>query len=259
MPVSQTGAVEGYGPASYGESFADVYDDWYRGLADPGSCARRVADLAAGGVVLELGVGTGRLALALIDHGARVVGLDVSRPMLSQLTSKPGGRDVPAVQADMAAIPFAPGQFQVVLVAFNTFFNLTGPGAQPRCLADAAEVLAPGGWLAIETIVVPDTDRPVQGVDVGVIELDRLVLTASRLDPVARTITGQHVDFTDQGVRLRPWHLRYLTLAELDGLAAGAGFELAHRWADWDGRAFDDGDDRQVSIYRRHPDQPTPT
>jgi SAM-dependent methyltransferase len=248
--------VEGYRSETYGTGFADVYDDWYRDLADPEACAAQVAALAGGAPVLELGVGTGRLALALQGAGADVTGLDISAPMLDRLAAKApsAGRALPVVRADMAAVPLAPDRFGLVLVAFNTLFNVIDEGGQARCLAEAARVLRPRGWLVVETIVVPDTDRPVQGVDVGVIQLDRLVLTASRLDPAARTIEGHHVELTEAGgVRLRPWQLRYLTLAELDGLAAGAGFALAERWSGWDRRPFGPDDERQVSLYRLAP------
>lgn len=256
----QTGVVQGYGPTTYGESFADVYDDWYQDLGDPAACVARVADLvhrhrAGGGVpgapVLELGVGTGRLARPLAATGTPVVGVDISGPMLARAAAKAGGPGPWLVEADMAALPLTDHRCAGALVAFNTLFNLTAPGAQARCLAEVHRVLVPSGWLLVETIVVPEADRPVQGVDVGRIDVDRLVLTASRLDPAERTISGQHVEITEAGIRLRPWHLRYLSVVELDDLAGRAGFELVERWSDWDGTPFRAGDERQVARFRR--------
>jgi ubiquinone/menaquinone biosynthesis C-methylase UbiE len=247
--------VQGYGPTSYGDSFADVYDDWYQDLGDPAPCVALVATLLAeaapGGVVAELGVGTGRLARPLAAAGVPVVGVDASRPMLGRAAAKGPDAGLHLVEADMAVLPLSGGSCAGALVAFNTLFNLTAPGAQAACLAEVRRVLAPGGWLLVETLVVPEAERPVQGVDVGRIELDRLVLTASRLDPEARTISGQHVEITEAGIRLRPWHLRYLTVDELDAAAAAAGFDLVERWAGWDGSAFTADDERQVSRYRR--------
>lgn len=99
----QTGPVEGYRPSSYGDVFADVYDDWYRDLPHTDRCAARIAELAAGAPVLELGVGTGRLALAMAARGVRVVGLDASAAMLAKLRGKPGSDQVGCVEADMSS------------------------------------------------------------------------------------------------------------------------------------------------------------
>ena len=202
--------MDGYQSSTYGDGFADVYDEWYAALPLTEQCASRIARLAAGGRVLEMGVGTGRIALALADHGVEIVGLDASAAMLAALRSKPGGGRVCVALADMAAPPLARAQFAVVVVAFNTLFDLPDEDAQRRCLAAAHALVHPGGVLAVETIVFPDTDRPVQGVDARIIEIDRVVLTAPRLDPATRSVTGQHIEITEAGVRLRAWLLHYL-------------------------------------------------
>lgn len=245
--------MEGYRPSSYGDAFADVYDDWYRDLPGTQSCAAAIGELAAGGPVLELGTGTGRLALAIAARGVTVVGLDASAAMLARLRAKPGADRLAVVEADMAALPFAAGAFGVVLVAFNTLFNLPDERAQRRCLADARRVVRDGGLLVVETIVFPETTEVAQGVDARLIEADRVVLTASRLDPTDRSVIGQHIEITEAGVRLRPWRLHYLLPDELDELARDTGWSLAGRRASWAGEPFTERSEHQVVVYRAGP------
>lgn len=249
--------MEAYDASTYGDRFADVYDDWYAGVTDAEACADRVATIVAevgGGPVLELGVGSGRLALPLAARGLEVHGLDASGAMLERLRRKPGGDAVITTLGDMAAIPIVePPPFAVVLIAFNTLFNLPTETAQRRCLTRVAEVLAPHGRLVVEAFV-PRDDLPAvaeRSVTPRHLTADEVVLTVSQHDPVAQTITGQHVQLTEAGTRLRPWHLRYLTPVQLDELAATAGLALVERTAGWRGEPF--GPDREVhvSVYRK--------
>lgn len=254
--------MEGYGPETYGDRFADVYDDWYAGVSDVDATVARVAALAASagtegrGPVLELGAGSGRLALPLAAAGLEVWALDASAAMVARLRAKPGAAGVHAVvgdMADLAALDAGAGPFAVVLCAFNTFFNLTSTEAQGRCLRAVAARLAPGGRLVVEAFVPPPGDE--EGAAVGAVEprhigLDEVVLTVSRLDPAARTVTGQHVQLTEAGIRLRPWVLHYTTPEGLDRLAAGAGLSLEARHAGWHGEPFTAASAIHVSTYR---------
>jgi SAM-dependent methyltransferase len=248
--------VEGYDASTYGQRFAEVYDDWYGDLTDAEACASRVAALVAeagGGPVLELGIGSGRLALPLVAQGLEVHGIDASEAMVARLRAKPGGAALEVTVGDMADLALAdPPPFAVVLVAFNTFFNLPTEEAQRRCLARVAELLAPGGSLLLEAFV-PDGPGG-SGVDGALtprhIGADEVVLSVSQRDRAAQTITGQHVHITESGIRLRPWHLRYATPEQLDELAAGAGLTLAWRAGGWEGEPFTDDSDVHVSAYR---------
>jgi SAM-dependent methyltransferase len=249
--------VEGYDSSTYGERYADVYDDWYADVTDAEACADRVAAVveeAGGGPVLELGVGSGRLALPMAARGLEVHGLDASPSMLDRLRAKPGGGSIATTVGDMASVPLVdPPPFAVVLVAFNTLFNLTTEDAQRRCLRRVGELLVPDGRLLVEAFVPQDDlpDRAERSVTPRHITADEVVLTVSQHDPVAQTITGQHVHLTEAGTRLRPWHLRYLTPAQIDELAAGAGLALVERAAGWRGEPFGTGSEVHVSTYRR--------
>jgi SAM-dependent methyltransferase len=245
--------VRGYGPTAYGEAFADVYDDWYERISDVAATVSRVAALAGGGPVLELGVGTGRLAIPLADAGVATWGVDASAAMLTRLRDKPGGPGLRIVQADMAAPGLvADGRFAVVFCAYNTFFNLHEPGDQEACMAWSAAALAPDGRLAIEAFVPADGAGTPEGpVSVRSIEPDRVVLSVAERDVGEQTVTGQFVDLSESGVRLRPYRIRYRFPAQLDALAADVGLRLVDRWATWDGAAFTDDSPNHVSVYAR--------
>lgn len=257
MPVGQTDAVDGYESSTYGERFADVYDDWYPDVTDAEGCVATILALverAGGGPVLELGVGTGRLAVPLARSGLEVHGVDASQAMLERLRARPGGEAVRTVLGDMAEVELPDLEpCAVVLIAFNTLFNLGTEDAQARCLQRAARALAPSGRLLVETFVPRDDEDgsgAVTAVEPRRIELDQVVLTVSRSDPADQTVTGQHVQLTERGVRLRPWHLRWLRPDQLDELAGRAGLALDWRAAGWRDEPFDDSSAAQVSCYR---------
>jgi SAM-dependent methyltransferase len=246
--------VDGYGPASYGDAFADVYDEWYGTVSDPHLVAAVVVELAGAGRVLELGIGSGRLALPIAARGVEVWGIDASPAMVERLRAKPGGARIPVAVGDMADIDLTAlagggdARFSVVLVAFNTLFNLTTADAQARMLARAAAVLAPGGRVVVEA-VVPDEDAPTNAVEARTIEVDRVVLNVSRREPEGGAVRGQLVELTEAGIRLRPWVVRPVGTKAIDELARAAGLALVERWSDWRRTPFAPGDVLHVSVY----------
>lgn len=259
--------MEGYDASTYGERWADVYDDWYQDLDDTEACVSFLADLAGepsqAGTIVELGIGTGRLALPLRARGYDVRGIDASDAMVALLVAKAGGADVPVTIGDMADVvvppvptidsPDAAVRCGGVFVASNTFCNLSTEAAQRRCLERIAAVLEPGGWFACAQFV-PDervADGRASAVGVRSITADRVVLTADRYDAASQTITGQYIDISADGIALRPVHIRYLFPDQLDALAVAAGLDLEARWADWAATPFDDDAPMHVSVYRR--------
>ena len=248
--------MEGFDAATYGEGFADVYDDWYAEVSDVEGTADAVTALAVGGPVLELGIGTGRLALPLVDRGLEVHGIDASPAMVERLRAKSGGASVTVVVGDFADVEAeVPGGFAVVYVAFNTLFNLSSADAQRRCFANVAARLRPGGSFVVEAFV-PDDDAagPDGRVTPSVVEKDRVVLQVTRRDADAQTVSGSTVSITEAGIRLRPWVIRYAAPSELDAMASAAGLSLLHRWAGWRHEPFSDDSPRHVSVYRKSPE-----
>jgi SAM-dependent methyltransferase len=245
--------VEGYGPASYGDAFADVYDEWYADVSDVDATVETLRRLAAGRPVLELGVGSGRIALPLAERGVAVWGIDASTAMLERLRAKPGGASLPVAVGDMAdvdvsSVPGAPVRFAVVFVAFNTFFNLVEPGAQRRCLERARAVLGAGGRMVIEAFV-PDPDALGSAIELRRIEATRVVLTVTRSAPGDDVVRGEHVEIDARGIRTRAWAIRLASPEELDAMASDAGLRLVERWAGWHGEPYRDGDPVHVSVY----------
>lgn len=248
--------MEGYDASTYGDRFADVYDDWYAGVTDAEACTAALVALVAvpgRGPVLELGIGSGRLALPLAERGVEVHGIDASTAMIDRLRHKPGSEAINVTLGDMAELDLVdPPAFAVVFVAFNTFFNLPTEAAQRRCLTRVSDLLAPDGRFVIEAFVPRDdvTAEAESAVSPRRITADEVVLTVSAIDRAAQTITGQHVHLRESGIRLRPWHLRYATPAQLDEMAAAAGLELEQRCAGWAGEPFTDDSGVHVSTYR---------
>ncbi len=266
--------MDDFGPGSYGDAFADVYDQWYPDVTDVEACVARVAELAresnpGRGAVLELGVGTGRLALPLAELGLAVTGVDASAAMLERLAAKPGGTRLRVVAGDMSDLDatdlddggdhdgYGP-PFQVVLIAYNTLFNLADDEAQGRCLAGAAARLAPAGRLVIETFVPADPPHQADGepggeapgaLSVSRVTDSEVVLNASFHDAAAQTVIGQHVQLTESGTRLRPWRIHYLHPEQLDALARRAGLVPLERWRDWQATPFDDDSPTLISVY----------
>jgi SAM-dependent methyltransferase len=238
----------GYDAAAYGDHVADLYDRMYGPDEEAVAC---LADLAGGGPVLELAVGTGRLALPLSARGLEVHGLDASEAMVRQLRAKPGGGRIPVTIGDFADVEVG-GRFSLVFVVFNTLFALLSVEEQRRCFANVAAHLAPGGRFVVEAFV-PDTSRfeRNQHLEVTTVGMDGARLNASRHDPENQRIDSLIMWVSDAGVRTWPARLRYSYPDELDAMAAAAGFRLEHRWCGWEREPFDDDCAGHVSVYVR--------
>lgn len=256
--------MEGYDRSSYGDAFADVYDDWYRGIGDVDATAECVAEIAAaargstrgpdGGHaparVLELAIGTGRLALPLAGRGLAVEGVDASAAMLERLAAKDPEARVRTVLGDMVD-DLPDGPFDVVLLAYNSLFLLESETRQAACFAAVAARLSPGGAFVVEAFVPDEPPRSGTAVDVRSMTADEVVVSISVHDPDEQRAAGHFVSFTDgERVRLRPWAIRYAAPAELDAMAASAGLDLRHRWSDFRRRPFDRDSPFHVSVYQ---------
>jgi SAM-dependent methyltransferase len=229
-------------PSTYGDRIADVYDDWYGDATDVEGTVATVARF--GSRVLELGIGTGRLALPMIEAGLEVHGVDASPAMVERLRAKPGGADIPVILGDFADVA-VDGDFDVALLAFNTLLNLTSDDAQVRCLTRCAAAAA---VVVVETFV-PNEDGPRSGVEVRDVGPDEVRLSAYKV--ADGVVSGSFVSITEAGIRLRPWTVRLTTPEELDARASAAGLVVAERWSGWRGEAFDASCDRCVTVYRR--------
>lgn len=243
-------------PSLYGRSFADVYDDWYADSFDTEATVATVARLAGDGSVLELGAGTGRLALPLATTGLEVVALDASTEMLDRLRTRDADGLVTTVLADMADLDridaLVGRRFAVVVCACSSMLNLPDAEAITHCLGGAAAMLAPGGVVALEA-VVPVDEVPLRSLSPARVNGAGAVFVETRFDPESRRVDGRHIEIADGLVRTRPWSVVLLAPARFDELAAAVGLRLRERWADWSRSPFDDDCGSHVSIYAREP------
>jgi len=241
--------MEGYNQQIYGERVADLYDTWSPGTLITEECVERILELAGPGPVLELGVGTGRLAVPLAERGLAVVGIDSSPTMLERLAAKPGGKAVQAVLGDFADVEVE-GQFRAIVVAADTLFMLTSQEEQVRCFAGAAKHLCQGGVFVVEAFM-PSRTRYASGQDVVVrrITTDSVLLGAATHDPVQQRIEGQQILLAATGIRMVPGVLRYAWPAELDLMARLAGLRLRERWGNWRRWPFTAVSGSHISVY----------
>lgn len=238
-------------PEGYGASIADIYDSWYTSLLPTDETVESIHALAAGGSVLELGVGTGRIAVPLARLGLQVAGVDISPQMLAQLKVEADGLEIQLLHGDMATASLLPQRFNVVYAAFNSFFALTSLRQQARCVQNAARHLKPGGVFVLEA-KPPTAAAVAQGRACGVARLssDSVLIETCIFDEVAQTVDSQLVHLSDVGVRLYPASTRHASLSEIDLMAELAGLEFAARWRDWKGQPYRSASDNHIACYR---------
>ncbi len=239
-----------YGASTFGELNADGYDVEH----DPGTTSESIDllwDIAANGKTLELAIGTGRLALPLKLRGLDICGIDASSEMLAKLQEKPGGETIPVVVGNMADVDIE-GSFDFVFLAFNTLFNLRSQNEQIRCLVNAAAKLNPGGKFLLE-MVVPDIARysGEQNMQALHVDMQSALVEAAVHDPVAQTVEFQRIRITQDGVRLRPFPMRYVWPSELDLMAQLAGMTRVARWGGWHRQPFTRDSTMHVSLYEK--------
>ncbi|MGH2686885.1 MAG: class I SAM-dependent DNA methyltransferase [Actinomycetota bacterium] len=226
-----------------------MYDELFGSVDDTDDAISFLADVAGGGPALELGIGTGRLAIPLAAQGIEIHGLDASPAMVERLHAKPGGEHIEVTMGDFEEVPVE-GRFRLVFVAFNTFFALLTQEAQVRCLARVRERLTEDGAFVLEALV-PDMTRwhEHQATSTQRVQEERVILETSRHDPVEQRIDSFGIVLAEGGLRMIPIRLRYAWPAELDLMARLAGLRLRERWGGWDRRPFDSRSQKHVSVY----------
>jgi len=236
----------------FGESVAATYDEssaemFASEAVEP--AVSLLAGLAGGGRALELGVGTGRIALPLARRGVEVHGIDLSRAMTDRLRAKPGGEAIGVTVGDFAAAR-APGAFSVAYLVFNTIMNLTTQDAQVDCFRNVAAHLEPGGTFVVE-VMVPDLRRLPPGQNTVPFHVGDSRLGFDTYDTATQAMSSNHVRVEDGRGSFRSIPFRYVWPAELDLMARLAGMRLRERWEDWSRAPFT-GDSRQhVSVWEK--------
>ena len=231
--------------AHYDETSADMFRPE---VLDP--AVDFLEELAGNGAALELGVGTGRVALLLSGRGVPVQGIDISEPMLEQLRRKPGSEKIGLTVGDFAKKRID-GSFRLAYLVFNTITNLTTQDEQVACFRNAAAHLEPGGCFVIE-VSVPELRRVPPGERVRAFDVRRTHLAFDKYTDFAGQILYSHHYWIDDG-RLRTFSapFRYVWPAELDLMARLAGMTLRERWAGWAREPFTDESTSHVSVWEK--------
>lgn len=239
-------------PSTYGDMVADVYDRWFDDPASVDGIVTTLADLAGVGPVLELGIGTGRIALPLAQRGVDVHGIDASEAMVARLRAKPGGDQIPVTLGDFADVAIE-GTYSMVFAIVNTLFALTTQDDQVRCFENVARRLGVGGTFVVGASV-PDPNGVALRNGVTAMSSnspDEIVLVATIHDPVRQTLVEQDITLSGSGIRLHPGMYRYSWPSEFDLMARIAGLRLRHRWSGWQREAFTAASTRHISVYER--------
>ncbi|MFN8074820.1 MAG: methyltransferase domain-containing protein [Kineosporiaceae bacterium] len=243
--------MKDFDAASFGRFFAAAYDDHPR--EDTPATVDLLAGLVEPGArVLELAVGTGRVALRLAERGFDVTGVDLSPEMLDALRARPGADAVTAVLGDLADPPVE-GVFDLVFCVDNSLTNVADQDGQVRAFVNAAAHLAPGGRFVVDGFVPAKLNRwpEDQRVAVEVVEPEYVQFEVEKHDRARQVIEKTHLVITPEGPRFGPTVHRYVWPSELDLMARIAGLRLEHRWTDWYRRPFGPRSEDYVCVYVR--------
>ena len=236
----------------FGEQVARKYDESLPDMFRPDVLDPTVdflAELAGSGSVLELGIGTGRVALPLAERGISVHGIDLSPAMVEQLRTKPGG-DLFEVTIGDFAITRVAGGFSLAYLVFNTITNLTTHDAQVECFANVAKHLEPGGRFVIENFI-PPLHRLHPGETVVPIQVTPTRLDFDEYDIANQTLHSHHYRVVEGQLEVMSTPHRYVWPSELDLMARHAGMTLRERWATWTREPFTSTSPSHISVWEK--------
>ena len=239
---------DGYFDEPVAAAYDDPADEMFSD-AVVGASVEFLLRRAAGGRALELGIGTGRIALPLSRRGVRVSGIDLSNAMVSRLRAKPGGEDIEVAIGDFATTT-ADGTFSLAYLVYNTIMNLTTQGAQVACFRNAAAHLEPGGRFVIE-VQVPDLQRLPPGETFVVFDARESHWGIDEYDVARQGLVSHHFDLVDGRYERLSMPFRYVWPAELDLMAQLAGMTLRERWGDWNSEPFTGDSRKHVSVWEK--------
>jgi len=230
--------------ARYDESALDMFDP---AVVDP--VIDLLVEIAGSGRALELGIGTGRIALPLAQRGVPVHGIELSNAMVARLHAKPGGEDIGVTIGDFATTNVE-GSFSVAYLVANTIMNLTTQAAQVACFRNVAAHLEPSGCFVIE-VIVPALQRLPPGETFYVFDWGETHWGIEEYDVANQGSISHHFRVVDGKIELRSIPFRYVWPAELDLMAQLAGMELRERWATWKREPFTSDSRKHVSVWEK--------
>jgi SAM-dependent methyltransferase len=235
----------------FGEEVAAHYDDPSDDRFQPAAIepvVDFVAELAGDGAALELGIGTGRIALPLAERGVEVHGIDLSSAMVARLRAKPGGEEIPVVIGDFATAR-AEGRFSLAYLVFNTIQNLTTQDEQVGCFQNVAAHLEPSGHFVIE-VGVPNLRRLPPGEALRAFAHTPTHVGFDEFDVARQGLISHHYELVDGAWQPHSVPFRYVWPSELDLMARIAGMTLVERWSGWRREPFTSESSSHVSVWR---------
>jgi SAM-dependent methyltransferase len=238
----------------FGERVAARYDESAADMFEPAVVEPAIdflADLAGHGGALELGIGTGRIALPLAQRGIRVHGIDLSEAMVARLRAKPGAEQIRVTIGDFATTTVEE-TFSVAYLVFNTIMNLTTQDEQVACFQNVATHLEPGGCFVIE-VGVPELQRLPPGETVRAFNVSASRLGFDEYDVVSQGLISHHYSVVDGRLDVLSVPFRYVWPSELDLMARLAGMTLRERWSDWKREPFTSDSTKHVSVWEKAP------
>jgi SAM-dependent methyltransferase len=230
--------------ARYDESAADMFDP---AVVDP--VVDFLVELAGDGRALELGIGTGRIALPLAQRGVPVHGIELSRAMAERLRAKPGAEDIAVTIGDFATTT-VDATFSVAYLVFNTISNLTSQAAQVDCFRNVAAHLEPGGCFVIE-VGIPQLQRLPPGETMRVFAGGETHWGIDEYDVANQGLTSHHFELVDGRLERLSIPFRYTWPAELDLMAQLAGLSLRERWSGWKREPFTSESRKHISVWEK--------
>jgi hypothetical protein len=236
----------------FGEAVAARYDERTAGMAEPDVLDPIVdflADLAGDGAALELGIGTGRIALPLSGRGVPVHGIDLSEAMLSRLRGKPGAAKIGVTLGDFATTTLE-ARFTLVYLVANTIMNLTTQDQQVACFENAAAHLEPGGCFVVE-VLVPGLQRLPPGERFQPFAVTPRHLGLDEIDVATQALVSHHYWVDGDRVQVLSPPFRYVWPSELDLMARLAGMSLRERFGDWTREPFTGASAKHVSVWAK--------
>jgi SAM-dependent methyltransferase len=242
-------------PTNYfGERVAERYDETSADMFDPAKVdpvVEFLAELASDGPALELGIGTGRIAIPLSRRGVPVHGIDLSEAMVARLRAKPGTERIGVTIGDFATTTVE-GRFSVAYLVFNTIMNLTTQDEQVACFRNVAAHLEPGGCFVVE-VGLPDLRRLPPGETIRPFAVTETRLGFDEYDVATQGLISHHYTVTDGNLEIRSIPFRYVWPSELDLMARLAGMTLRGRWSGWNREPFTDDSRKLVAVWEKPP------
>lgn len=208
-----------------------------------------LVELAGSGRALELGIGTGRIALPLARRGVSVHGIDLSKAMVARLRAKRDGEDIGVTIGDFATTT-VDGSFSLAYLVFNTIMNLTTQAAQVACFRNAAAHLEPGGCFVIE-VTIPDLRRLPPGETFHVFNASENHWGIDEYEVATQGLTSHHFETADGTIERLAIPFRYVWPSELDLMAQLAGMRLRSRWGGWKREPFTSESTKHVSVWEK--------